>query len=717
MFYKKNLILITLQYLRSSNIRYLSTRIQPKQEIEIKRFNDLLKKYQNSLLYSDYIENQQIKLGYHRKLAFISKYKTIQQNDFIKSQQIQPVPLSLKFINPNNEEANPNDLDHQNNESEKELFQLPYNNSDLNIQFSDVKLKESANEDDPALMAQKEIEIRYKNWMVDYENYAKDDATKIVTEEIVKNVEINYGTPDPKSNISKTPCGGCGAYLHCKDIKIPGYIPSEIFKNSNRFDGVSLKSMICQRCYFLREHNLALQVRVSPNDYPKILSTIQQYDRALIILIVDLLDFPCSIWPGAADLIGRGRPIFVVGNKIDLLPQDGKIFLERIETNLRNNLKLHGFAAKDIAHVALISAVTGFGVENLISKLQRFWGYRGDVFLIGCTNVGKSSLFNAMLRSDYCKVNAVDLVQRATISQWPGTTLNLLKFPINRPSGYKNYVRNQRLRQENKNLSEEKWLRMEQLKKTKNPKYANLIGHVGQTFLYKQPMEGGDIFSVTVKEGVGGENIGIDENDRAFAGSKWCYDTPGVIQSEQVLHLLTTEELIQTLPKTLIRPKTFLIQPETTIFIGGLSRLDFIKGEKATKFTVFCSSQLPVTICHTKDADEIYQDFLNTDFFGVPINDLDRLQKWPGLTKSKTFTFQGVDREISCADIVLSSSGWIAITPEVEKEVVVQGWVPPDCGIHLRDPLLSKSVKLRGKKIRDSVSYFNNKFYIPNKNK
>lgn len=46
---------------------------------------------------------------------------------------------------------------------------------------------------------------------------------------------------------------------------------------------------------------------------------------------------------------------------------------------------------------------------------------------MGCTNVGKSSLFNIFLQSDLCKPKASDLVQKATISQWPGTTLNLLK--------------------------------------------------------------------------------------------------------------------------------------------------------------------------------------------------------------------------------------------------------------------------------------------------
>jgi ribosome biogenesis GTPase A len=57
----------------------------------------------------------------------------------------------------------------------------------------------------------------------------------------------------------------------------------------------------------------------------------------------------------------------------------------------------------------------------------------GDVYLIGTTNVGKSSIFNLLLDSDLCSVKAVDKVEKALTSPVPGTTLNLLKFPIMRP--------------------------------------------------------------------------------------------------------------------------------------------------------------------------------------------------------------------------------------------------------------------------------------------
>lgn len=88
--------------------------------------------------------------------------------------------------------------------------------------------------------------------------------------------------------------------------------------------------------------------------------------------------------------------------------------------------------------------------------------------------MGKSSLFNALLQSDYCKVQAVDLIQRATTSPWPGTTLNLLKFPILNPLRWRLYLRTLRLKQEQQYKYAEETLRNHQFKTTRNIKYATL---------------------------------------------------------------------------------------------------------------------------------------------------------------------------------------------------------------------------------------------------
>lgn len=47
--------------------------------------------------------------------------------------------------------------------------------------------------------------------------------------------------------------------------------------------------------------------------------------------MVDLLDFPCSIWPGIVDIIGIDRPIIIVGNKVSFfIDTFGTIIIDTI---------------------------------------------------------------------------------------------------------------------------------------------------------------------------------------------------------------------------------------------------------------------------------------------------------------------------------------------------------------------------------------------------
>jgi nitric oxide-associated protein 1 len=72
------------------------------------------------------------------------------------------------------------------------------------------------------------------------------------------------------------------------------------------------------------------------------------------------------------------RPVVVVGNKVDLLPQDGAKFMERITECLREEVtKVSGIRDKNIKHISVVSARTGFGIEKLINKLHSNWSVQG----------------------------------------------------------------------------------------------------------------------------------------------------------------------------------------------------------------------------------------------------------------------------------------------------------------------------------------------------
>ncbi|KAG2461202.1 NOA1 protein, partial [Polypterus senegalus] len=223
---------------------------------------------------------------------------------------------------------------------------------------------------------------------------------------------------DESVPVSDRRCSGCGAVLHCTDPGIPGHLPRE--KYARLLSEDTLDRAVCQRCHLLVHHNRALQAEVSADDFRRIAATIRPRP-ALVLHIVDLLDLPGSIVPDLTDLVGRNKHIFVLGNKVDLLPGDATGYLKRLRRQLERYCAECGLSADaGLKGVHLISAKTGYGVEPLISSIQSSWKYRGDAYLLGFTNAGKSTLFNALLESDYCKSKASDVIGRATISPWPG---------------------------------------------------------------------------------------------------------------------------------------------------------------------------------------------------------------------------------------------------------------------------------------------------------
>nr|XP_005174712.1 nitric oxide-associated protein 1-like [Danio rerio] len=228
-----------------------------------------------------------------------------------------------------------------------------------------------------------------------------------------------FGSPDAQAALSETSCSGCGALLHCTDPQEPGYLPSEKYKPL--LEGGGLERAVCQRCFLIQHQQRALSVRMSPDQYRAVVGSIRPLS-ALVLLILDLLDLPHSIIPDLPQLLGRNKRVVVLGNKVDLLPGDAQNYLQRVRRQLMADCARAGISA-DPRDVHLISAKTGYGIETLISSLQTRGRHRGDVYLIGMANAGKSTLFNTLLESDYCKSTAADAIHRATISPWPGQTL------------------------------------------------------------------------------------------------------------------------------------------------------------------------------------------------------------------------------------------------------------------------------------------------------
>lgn len=318
--------------------------------------------------------------------------------------------------------------------------------------------------------------------------------------------------PDPPLPPSGLHCSGCGAELHSQNPIAPGFLPSEKLRGAAPADGGSAPAdggaarLVCQRCWLLLHHRRALRLQVTRAQYLELVSAaLRRPGPALVLYMVDLLDLPDALLPELPALVGP-KQLIVLGNKVDLVPQDAPGYRQRLRDRLWHDCVRAGLlpapghrgprhASGDgdgekngnssansrmvVRDVRLISAKTGYGIEELISALQHAWRYRGDVYLVGATNAGKSTLFNTLLKSDYCTAKGAEAIDRATISPWPGTTLNLLKFPICNPTPYRMFERQKRLKND-ASKSEEDLNEQEQNQLNVLRKHGYVVGKIFQ---------------------------------------------------------------------------------------------------------------------------------------------------------------------------------------------------------------------------------------------
>jgi 30S ribosome assembly GTPase len=112
------------------------------------------------------------------------------------------------------------------------------------------------------------------------------------------------------------------------------------------------------------------------------------------------------------------NPVLLVVNKIDLLPRVTN--WNRLRNWVQKQAREDGLKVVD---VVLCSARRGVGFDRVVEAVDRLRGGR-DVYVVGATNVGKSTLINRLIK-DYS-----DLNRELTVSRYPGTTLDAVHIPL-----------------------------------------------------------------------------------------------------------------------------------------------------------------------------------------------------------------------------------------------------------------------------------------------
>ena len=213
---------------------------------------------------------------------------------------------------------------------------------------------------------------------------------------------------------NKIYCIGCGAEIQSENPNKQGYLPKSVVEKS-----MEENNLVCKRCFRLKNYNEVSDVELGAEDFYKLIKTLSKKD-GLIVKVVDIFDFSGSWIEDVIDIVGNNKDIVLVANKLDLLPKSVK--QNKIKQWLFKMLKAKGIKVKDIL---LISAIKNHGIEEAAARIDELRNGK-DVYIIGATNVGKSTFINKLIELATGDKNVI------TTSHFPGTTLGMIEIPLDR---------------------------------------------------------------------------------------------------------------------------------------------------------------------------------------------------------------------------------------------------------------------------------------------
>ena len=207
-------------------------------------------------------------------------------------------------------------------------------------------------------------------------------------------------------------CIGCGALIQIDNKNEIGYTPMSALLKSFENDEV-----FCQRCFRLRHYNEIQPVNLTDDDFRRLLEQIAD-TNSLVVYVMDVFDFSGSLIPGLHRFVGN-NDVLLVGNKVDVLPRSLK--RTKIKDWMRQQANIAGLRPLD---VALTSGKNGDAIAHLLDLIEKYRHGR-SVYVVGVTNVGKSTLINQII-----KEVTGDRDDVITTSRFPGTTLDRIEIPL-----------------------------------------------------------------------------------------------------------------------------------------------------------------------------------------------------------------------------------------------------------------------------------------------
>ncbi|KAH7855084.1 hypothetical protein Vadar_021050 [Vaccinium darrowii] len=256
------------------------------------------------------------------------------------------------------------------------------------------------------------------------------DSAKVL-KEIKKKKKREKVGGSMKASRTVPSCYGCGAPLQISETDAPGYVDPQTYELKKKHH--QLRKVLCGRCQLLSHGHMITAVGghggysggkqfVSAEELREKLSHLR-HENALIVKLVDVVDFNGSFLARVRDLAGA-NPIILVVTKVDLLPKGTDLNCVGdwvVEATMKKKL--------NVTSVHLTSSKSLVGIAGVVSEIQREKKGR-DVYILGSANVGKSAFINALLKMMSYKdpVAAAAQKYKPIQSAVPGTTLGPIQI-------------------------------------------------------------------------------------------------------------------------------------------------------------------------------------------------------------------------------------------------------------------------------------------------
>lgn len=399
--------------------------------------------------------------------------------------------------------------------------------------------------------------------------------------------------PDPKKRIneileisaagSEKATHDASSKLKNSDIKIFNKNATiSPFKDPSKIMYPGSRALLCARCYSLTYHKSLDQNDPSKSNLPS--SDIESDNNALVenlsmtsirglaegnalgLVLADIFDFPCSLCVEELRLLAdKNIPVIVAANKADLLPS--YYHRERIKS------WIHRYLIKDVgldnvisSHVISVHKRTG--INDLLKSVTRYKSPLNDIYIIGKTNVGKSSLMSFLLE-EYQGPGT----SSPTVSHLPGTTTNMIPIELKKLPGLRKTI----IKFKDEIVAENRKHLMKGLR-------GGRPDVVKSYSPFKPPAD------ISAKS---------SELSKLLMGR--ISDTPGIKNSDQISNYFTPSELQFSKPTQPVRPMSYYLPAGRSLWLGGFGKIDMIESKAQVICTVFFDPKIPIHVGKTEN--------------------------------------------------------------------------------------------------------------------